>query len=204
MKKYFLIVLCVSISSILMAQETQKQKEVGLIFSNLDNFGLTYKTGNNKALWRFTTLFLNGENDESKKDAFKRTQNYFGFGVKVGREYRIPLAENMELKYGTDLSFQYSRSKYELDYTDPDHSDQLDERTIYQPGLNLVFGFNYWLSDNIVLGVELLPEFSYKTGEIIEKGNYYGNGDNDLKSDVSGFNYGLSNNSALLSVAYKF
>lgn len=45
MRKSLLILLCLSMSYVLMAQETVKQQEIGLVFGNPDNFGLTYKTG---------------------------------------------------------------------------------------------------------------------------------------------------------------
>lgn len=61
MKKLFVILLCLSATLLSEAQENPKQKEAGIIFNNLDNFGLTYKIGNNKALWRFNTLFFQWE-----------------------------------------------------------------------------------------------------------------------------------------------
>jgi hypothetical protein len=71
------------------------------------------------------------------------------------------------------------------------------------PCYKLVFGFNYKLGDNFVIGAEVLPNFSYTTGTSIEKYYYTNNGD-EVKSDISGFNYGLSNTSVLLSLAYRF
>ena len=106
MKKSLLIVLCLSMSYYLMAQENEKvkQKEIGLVFSNLDNFGLTYKTGTEKSLWRFTTLFISGDNIEETEDSLLSKQNKLGFGVKIGKEYRKNIAQNLELRFGADLS----------------------------------------------------------------------------------------------------
>jgi hypothetical protein len=67
----------------LMAQETVKQKEIGLVFSNLDNFGLTFKTGTDKSLWRFNTLFISGSNMDNTADSLVNNQSNMGFGVKI-------------------------------------------------------------------------------------------------------------------------
>lgn len=42
MKKTFLLTLTIAISFYSLAQDNPKQKEVGLVFSNFNNFGLTY------------------------------------------------------------------------------------------------------------------------------------------------------------------
>ena len=50
MKKPLMLLICLTMTYSLMAQEQEpvqekvKQKEVGLVFRNLDNFGLTFKT----------------------------------------------------------------------------------------------------------------------------------------------------------------
>ncbi|MDA3944587.1 MAG: hypothetical protein PF694_13735 [Bacteroidetes bacterium] len=205
MKKSLLIVLCLSMSYYLIAQENEKvkQKEIGLVFSNLDNFGLTYKTGTEKSLWRFNTMVISGDNIEETEDSLFSTQNQLGFGVKIGKEYRKNIAENLELRLGADLSFSYSHSKIELDDKTVNDFDRLREQSIYRPGVNLVFGFNYELSDNFVIGAELLPNFTYTTGSRTET-NYYTYQNDEENTDFSGFSYGLSNSSALLSLVYRF
>ncbi len=203
MRKSLMILFCLSMSYYLMAQETVKQKEIGLVFSNLDNFGLTFKTGTDKSLWRFNTLFISGSNMDNTADSLVNNQSNMGFGVKIGKEYRKVLVDNLELRFGADLSFTYSQLKSEYDDKTVNDYDRLNEQTTYGPGVNLVFGFNYKLGDNFVIGAEVLPNFSYTTGTSIEKYYYTNNGD-EVKSDISGFNYGLSNTSVLLSLAYRF
>jgi len=203
MRKSLLILLCLSMSYYLMAQETVKQKEIGLVFSNLDNFGLSFKTGTNKSLWRFNTLFITGNNTDNTADSLVNKQSNMGFGVKIGKEYRKDLVDNLEFRFGADISFTYSQSKSEYDDKTVNDYDRLNKQTTYRPGVNLVFGFNYKLGDNFVIGAELLPNFSYTAGTSTEKYYNTNNGD-DVKSDISGFSYGLSNTSVLLSLAYKF
>lgn len=203
MKKSLLILMGLSMSYFLVAQEITKQKEIGLAFNNLDNFGLTYKTGTNRSLWRFNTLFLSGYNSEESADSLLNTQSNLGFGVKLGKEYRKEVIDNLEIRFGADLSFRYTHSRSEYNDKTVDDYDRLNERTTYQPGINLVFGFNYLLGDNFLIGAELLPGFSYSTGESVEK-RYYITDVEETKSDISGFSYGLSNTSVLLSLAYRF
>jgi len=187
----------------LMGQETVKQKEIGLVFSNLNNFGLTFKTGTDKSLWRFNTLFISGYNMDKNADSLVNKDSYMGFGVKIGKEYRKNIVDNLEMRFGADISFRYTQSKSDYDDKTVDDNDRLNESTTYQPGINLVFGFNYILGDNLLIGAELLPSFTYTTGESVEK-HYYSNYEEEIKSDISGFNYGLSNTSVLLSLAYRF
>jgi len=186
-----------------MAQEVVKQKEIGLIFSSLDNFGITFRTGTDKSLWRFNTLLLYGGNTENVADSLIQKRSSGGFGVAIGKEYRRKIVDNLELRFGADISFNYSQ--YKSDYNDKtvNNYDQLNQQTTYSPGINIVFGFNYKLNNNFTLGAELLPNFTYTTGSSTEKYNSINNGD-EVKSDISRISYGLTNTSALLSLVYRF
>lgn len=199
MRISLLLLLCIAMSYHLMAQEKVKQKEIGLVFSNLDNFGFTFRTGTDRVLWRFNTLLISGNNQNITGDSTVNTQGNIGFDVKIGREYRKVLVDDLELRFGADLSFSYSQSKTEYDFKKANYY-RLYEQIIYRPGINLVFGFNYKLSDNFVIGAEILPNFSYITGTSKEKSN----NEDAFKSDISGLNYGISNTSVLLSLAYRF
>jgi hypothetical protein len=202
MKKSLLIFLGLSMSCFLMAQESVKQKEIGLVFYNLDNFGLTYKIGTEKSLWRFNTLFLSGSNVEETTDMVEKKSKSMGFGIKFGKEFRKDIVEDLAFRYGIDLSFNYQKSKLEYDPKPTNSSFVSNERTTYRPGINLVFGLNYAINDKIVIGGEILPGFTYISGEITEKRS---NGYNveETKTDLSGFNYGLSTGSVLLSIVYR-
>ncbi len=192
-----------SITYPLLSQEIDDQDEVGLVFKNLDNFGLTYRTGKFTSLWRFNTLLLNGGKIDESSDSLVNNQNSNGFGLKIGREYRTDLYTNLELRYGADLSFSYSQYKLEYDDKTSNNHDRLEEETLYSPGFNFVLGVNYYLSNDVIIGVEALPNFTYNSGSRIEK-NYYSNNGDEIEYEISGFNYGLSNTSALLSLAYVY
>ena len=57
MKKRFLLIAIAFLGFSTFAQEKTKvrTKEVGLTFYNFDGFGLTYRIGKEKAMWRFNT-----------------------------------------------------------------------------------------------------------------------------------------------------
>ncbi len=201
MKKLSLILLSLIFPFSLMSQETIKQKEVGLLFSNLDNFGLTFKTGTNKSLWRFNTLYLSGNNNNEIADSSESNYTSFGFNVQIGHEFRTSISNNLEFRYGADLSFIFNH--YETDYNDKtiDDRDRYSKRNYYEPGINLVIGLNYVINDNLVFGAEILPSISYRKGKEEEK-IYYN--DYNIERDISGLNFGLSNTSARLSLVYRF
>jgi hypothetical protein len=201
MKKLLLIFITLSMSVLVMAQEKHKQKEAGLVFSNLNNFGLTYKTGTNKSLWRFNTLIITGDNIDETADSVVNKQNQMGFGIKFGKEFRKIIVTNFELRYGADLSFTYNHTSREYDNTAVNYNNYSYERTTYEPGINLVLGFNYVFHDYFVIAAELLPHFTYRTGTSKENRSYY---DVEIENDISGFSYGISNTSALLSLTYRF
>lgn len=201
MNKLTLIFISLIMSILVTAQEKPKQKEVGLVFSNLNNFGLTYKTGSSKSLWRYNTLFISGSNTDETADSLEINQRSSGFGVKFGKEYRKVIVTNFEFRYGADLSFTFSNSSGNYNDKSVGNNDMTSKRTTYQPGINLVLGFNYVFKDRLVIGAELLPYFSYITGKSKET-SYRTN--EEIEKDISGYAYGLSNTSALLSLSYRF
>jgi hypothetical protein len=203
MKKSLFILTALSMSFFLMAQGQSKQKEIGLVFNNLNNFGLTFRIGTEKALWRFNTLYLSGNNVTQTADSSETKNIRNGFGLKLGREYRKTIIGNLEFRFGADLSFNYSNSKVENNDKSINNADILRQSITYQPGINLVLGFNYVIHDKFVIGAEVMPYFSYITGTSVEK-YYHSNNVNEIKSKISGFSYGLSNSSVLVSLIYRF
>jgi hypothetical protein len=187
----------------MMAQERSRQDEIGLVFSSLNNYGLTFKIGTEKGLWRFTTLNLSGNSQKTVADSLTTKNTTTGFGLKIGREWRTTIIGNLEFRYGADLAFTYSHSKNETDDTYVDKFSDTFESTTYTPGINLVLGFNYVFLNKFVVGFEALPYFNYATGTTTQK-NSNSNYTNEVKSKLSGFTYGLSNTSLLVSLVYRF
>ncbi|CAM1340673.1 hypothetical protein [Tenacibaculum amylolyticum] len=192
-----LLLLGATISSTF-AQEKDKRQEVGINFSSLNSFGFTYKTGTSKNLWRFNVLALNlNNNDIETDDATRGNQKQFNIGaqVSIGKEFRKDITKNLEFRYGFDVSFAYSYIKSTREAT-PIFED---ERTLYTPSLAGVIGVNYVFNDHLAFGVELLPRFSYSTGDFKET-----NGTNIINGDISNYGFSLGNNLAQLSLSYRF
>ncbi|NOR87641.1 MAG: hypothetical protein GQ527_08540 [Bacteroidales bacterium] len=198
MKKLSLIILATTMSFFVMAQEKIKQKEVGLVFSSLNNFGITYKIGTQKALWRFTSLIASGSNRKStlgdSDNEIEIINSDLNFGFKFGREYRKAINEKLEFRYGADLAFSYGYTNQE------DSSDDL-KRTSYATGANLVLGLNYAINNHFIIGAEILPHITYYMSNTMRI-------DDDDQSEIETSNnnlyYGFSTSSALLSLMYRF
>ena len=201
MKKIASILFILSITLSSQAQELTKQKEVGLIFSNLNSFGLSYKFGSSKSLWRINTLLLSGSSNNEVFENQDIKQSSAGVNLTFGKELRKHVTDNFELRYGGDLSFSYNKSKFDFDDKTVSNQDRTNNKTTYNSGINIVIGFNYLINERILLGAEILPGIGYTTGASIITNSA---NNSETKSDLSGFNYGLSNNGALISLAYRF
>jgi len=204
MKKTVMFLLCLSFPYFLFAQQKLKQKEIGLALSNFDNFGLTYKFGTEKSLIRLNTLFYTGTSSkETSQNGVVETKNNNGFGINLGHEAHKKIVDNLEFRYGFDFSFAYVVSKSKTDPKSDNYYTSTSKSIVYKPGFNFVLGVNYVINTNFVVGVELLPEIVYSTGT--ETQSYFKSYDrNENKSEISGFNYGFSNNSALITLTYRF
>lgn len=194
------------LSSLLMAQdnaETAKQKEIGIVFSNLDNFGFLYKTGTEAALWRFgaTSLSLIHQTSE-QEDYYDNTDNSLGITLRVGREYSKALTDDLILRYGADVSAGYNHAKNENSVPNQSYNNITNKQSSLSFGANAVFGFNYLMGSRWQAGLELLPGISYYNTKN-EATRLTTNGDEVTKTESSGIRFNLSSNSVMLSLAYR-
>ncbi|WP_064966863.1 hypothetical protein [Tenacibaculum ovolyticum] len=200
MKNFTLSVLFLfAMLNISFAQEKEKRQEVGINFTSLNNFGVTYKVGTSKNLWRFNILAINFNNSKDEETNIQQQvhENYNrGAGISIGKEFRKVITKNLEFRYGFDVAFNYNWYK-NINKNNNDYYES--ERTIYTPSLIGVIGANYVFSENLAFGVELLPRFSYRTGK-----NRIVNGGVETKGDISGFGFNLNNDVARLSLSYRF
>jgi hypothetical protein len=202
MKKIILILAAAFISFSIMAQDETKVRvqEAGIGFYSFDGFALIYKIGNQKSLWRFNTLFIQGSNSNQESDSLSSENNYFSYGLKAGKEFRKTIASNLELRYGVDVTFNYNYLKQVLNDSTNGGFFYFQELKRYSPGIELVFGLNYVVKEKLVFGVEILPYFQYDFGKTTGGLRQPA----DVTTDDSGFSYGLSNQSVLLSILYRF
>lgn len=195
--------MAVSISFFAKGQDVEptKQKEVGLIFSSLNSFGLSFKTGTKKSMWRFQSLLLSGNNSKNElQDSLVRKTNNIGVNFLFGKEFRKPIADNLEFRFGGDLSVGYNHSKNVQNDISQADRDATNKQSNYSAGFNLLIGLNFVINNKLVIGAELLPFFQYSRGTAISKNTI----DEEAKRVNSGFSYGISNRSALLTLAYRF
>lgn len=165
-----------------------RQQEAGISFRDIHSFGLIYKSGTNSSLWRFSAFSSYGGVTWYQHLDNHATYN-FTIQAAAGKEFRKLLTENIEARYGLDLTMG-------LEYY---HQLQGDRdpfiRTEYIPGINLVVGMNYIINNRLVIGAELLPYIFYLSDSY--------NSENSNYKNFTGFVYGLSN-TLTFSAAYRF
>ena len=205
MKKIILLmVISMAILSVT-AQEKVKQKELGLVFQNFDNFGIMYKFGNQNSMWRLKSVYGNSVSQEQKSENDEANSKQFSGGLSFGKQFTASIDEKLDFVYGADVSFGYSKSANESDYSfDESERYSKTESHTYRTGLNLLLGFNYVINKKIVIGAELLPGVSYNWGKATSTIKKDGENEEVVERDTSAFYIGASSSSALLSVAYRF
>lgn len=202
MKKTVLIMMLSCFAMASMAQDISKQREVGITFSSLNNFGINYKVGNGLSMWRFNSLFGKGDKTERNSDSLISNVENFDLGISIGKEYRNQFADKLEFIYGLDFGVSYSKDFSTSNDKSIYNNDSKFEEKTYSPSVSIVFGVNYMLKNNIYIGAELKPYFKYNIGERTVSGQ--NNSIEEVKTDISGIEYGFNNNSAMLSIGYRF
>ena len=198
MRKGLAILVCLIMPYTLMAQDYVSDKEFGLLFTNFDNFGLTFRVGSSRGMWRFGSTFISGTSRDETTGSTRRQIENSGFGFEIGKEARINLTEDFELRLGGDATFDRQKSKTEIT-NGTSNVSQIQESITIRLGVQVVFGFNYVINEKLVLGAEILPGARYLRGESSEQNNGVSN-----NGDIDGFEYGLFSDSARLSLVYRF
>lgn len=178
------------------AQESDKQKvkEVGMTLHSLNNFGFTYRIGNQNSVWRFSSLWLNGRHTKSENFGQTNEQRSIGVSVAVGKEYRKSIKEQLEFRYGAELFGSYQENNYTYsNLITPNYTANSQIGT--SAGLSFIFGFNYLINSNFLVGLELNPSVSYFRNDYeVNSGDFY----------EDGIDWGLSQNAAALSIIFRF
>lgn len=196
MKKIKVAALSLALSCSVVAQD--KVNELGLVFSNLNDFGVTYRVGSEKSLWRFDAISIYANKNTKAFINYEELDNAYGIEVRAGKEFRVKLNDKFSLSYGADFSFGYEYTIDGKDYI-VYQNDIINEYRKFLPGFNLIIGVNYDITDKISAGAELLPGGKYHFGK-------YSNIQNAVKTtaDYSGFQSGINNKAVEFSLRYKF
>lgn len=207
MKKILIFFFALILMAPVMAQgqEMPKQRELGLIFTGLDNFGLTYRQGSAAALWRFRVASVSGGSDKSESDSLSNSSQRFSVDLLAGKEFRKTLDEHFTFRYGLDIGFGLRLNEANNQNMFVNGSTQSTNASqFFTASMNLVLGFNYQLSDKILLGAEVLPSFGYTFGQQDFTNITPNSGTRTNVLDVSDWFYQMRLSSILLSAVYVF
>jgi hypothetical protein len=190
-QKCLLVFFCLLFGWNSFAQKNSNIHEVGLTFnSNLD-FGLIYKTGTEKSVFRLQGLFLNGSHQSAPNgNNTNLNNNSYGFGISLGSEFRQNIAKNLFLIYGFGAGAQYVGQ----DVINNGIVEQYHH--IFSPKINLVVGFSYVLKEHWIFSIEALPYIQYDA--ITQSSG------NSLGVVSSRITYGMNMASVRLVIAHRF
>lgn len=201
MNRIILLLPLLLIISTTQAQEKVKQKEIGITFKNLDNFGLSYKFGNINRMWRVGTFMLDGHKSTlMEPDKNDKEINSKGFELSFGREYRKAINSKIDFRYGLDVFYSWKRTKKKDVISSYSFNPFFSEKNS-KTGLRLIFGMNYKLADNLILGAEILPTMAWARTKL-ENSPYKSKV--EVIQEIETFEYDLSNASAILTLAFQF
>jgi len=196
MRTIVLILLCTMHCAFLNAQtetSNSKKREVALNIKNLNNYGLSYKFGNEKALWRLNAFWVNNRSSIIEtEDEFTKSTNG-AYSISFGRDWIKPLSEKLEIRYGAALSASYNFSKSEYDAFDTVDEETTFKRNIFTPGAIGVLGFHYALNNVINIGAESTLNAGYDIGKRTRTSDRF-----NENSTIRGFNLDMDNIAALV------
>jgi hypothetical protein len=207
MKKNLISILAILITLPFMGQgqDLPKQREIGLIFTGLNSFGLTYRQGDAKGLHRFRIANIVGDSYNRTSDSLSNNSQRFSVDLRVGAEHRKALNENFTFRYGLDLGVGLDlRDESNEALFGTNRSESSSESQLFSAGFNMVLGVNFQLTDKILLGAEVLPGLTYTTGQEERTTFSTGNGTRSNQFIVSNWSYQMRLSSILLSAVYIF
>lgn len=185
--KVIIALMFLAISASVYSEENVSNfNEIGLVFSNLNSFGLRYKFGNDNIMFRVTSLTLNGtttSNDYSNYSVNgiadgnipNNTTKTAGAGLNLGFEKRIWINNRFNFYYGIDWINSYTQShsntilpnssimtKNDTNYTAFYNNTNSSFSWTVSSGLGVICGSSYKINESFSIAAELEPTISYK------------------------------------------
>jgi hypothetical protein len=193
MKNSILLIIALTLVSLTAkAQDvSSKTREIGFNLSG-SQFGVRFKTGNEKRLFRVTLLSLYGNSQWSESSSTKSSSNQQGVGFNIGFEKRKSIGDNLSFYLGSDLLTSIDSYKSKMGTAD----DVYNNSTI-SAGIGFVMGINFKLSDRINISTEVVPSVIYSHRKN-ESETQFG----DTESSSNGINYGLSTQGINLTMSF--
>lgn len=177
------------------AQEAYSSiKKLGINLSG-STFGIRYKTGNENTLFRMTLLSLSGSSSSSKVPSNNENRsNSQGFGFNFGFEKRKIVSDDLSIYFGSDFLTSYQRNKYKN--VSSSHTQTSTDLSL-SPGIGLILGFNYEISNKINISAEIMPSISCSFNKTTN--NFYGS---ISKTTSTVLNYGLRTDGVNLTLSF--
>ena len=116
-----------------------------------------------------------------------------GVGFNIGFEKRKLISDNLSIYCGSDLL-----TSYNINTNEYDNMSQKSKTWTISTGLGVVLGFVYKINSDINISAEVLPSFNYSFG----RSTLNSNGVDTIQKN-SGFNYGLSDIGANLTLSFR-
>lgn len=191
--KYLIALLAVLTLNSTQAQD--KINEIGIGSASLNQFSLLYRTGNQNNAWRFSLLYVDGENSnyDSPIDSVQSAQKKGSFALSIAREHFIFFSNKINLRVGAGVFGRYYQSNFEQTQVYTSNYKSSGESTGYQVGLVGIFGIDYQLNSKFRLGMELSPNAYYYNNSQKSTNSIDGNTIYDRSGDSEGAKFTLSN-----------
>jgi len=196
MKTIVLFLLCSLCTTFLNAQtemSNTKKREVALTINKLNEYGLSYKFGNEKALWRLNAFWANNRSSIFESDDRFTKSTRGAYSLSFGRDWIKPLSEKLEFRYGAALSAGYNFSKSEQDDLEVIDEETISKNITFRPGVVGVLGFHYALNKFINIGAESTLSAGYSIGKTTRTAGRF----NETFTN-RGFDFGMENVAALV------
>jgi hypothetical protein len=204
MKKLALLILipllALPLSAFTQEKPPVRKHEIGLTVSNLNNFGIIYKTGRSNTLFRASLLALNlAENNTWGRavDSLDKKGSNYGASMQAGFEHRINLVQNLQFLWGIEGGCGYSYNK--IKNQSKNNTSEISGWAV-TPRIAFVLGACYTVKESLVISLEISPYFGY----LYSKENQSTSNGNSTVTTQSNFTYGLNSNSARFTIAYRF
>jgi len=136
------------------SQDNKKITEIGIRTHDLRDLDFIYKKQKSENVYSRLRL-LSGNikvNDVSKFNGS------FSMGIGIGREKRNPINDKLSFITGAEFIGSFSTSIA---------NDKL--RFTLIPGIGMVLGFSYLISDKLIIGIETIPQASFKLSNATSK-----------------------------------
>lgn len=168
MKTIVLLFLGVFYFTVLTAQNEKpntKNREIALTVQNINQYGISYKFGNEKALWRLNALQLFNRNQIADNGEEQFISKRMAYAIAFGKEFIKPLSEKFEVRYGAQLSASYNSSSSKRDILALIDEEGESKNITFTPGLTGIVAFHYKLNSIINIGVESTFSVGYDIGK---------------------------------------